>query len=33
LSDKLQIMIVPSGSINFFDPKGMLKQLTEATPQ
>jgi regulator of protease activity HflC (stomatin/prohibitin superfamily) len=33
LSDKLQIMIVPSGSINFFDPKGMLKQLTEVSPQ
>jgi regulator of protease activity HflC (stomatin/prohibitin superfamily) len=33
LSDKLQIMIVPSGAINFFDPKGMLRQLTEVAPQ
>lgn len=28
LSDKLQIMIVPSGSVNFFDPKSLLTQLT-----
>ncbi|MCE5223276.1 hypothetical protein LLG10_03690 [bacterium] len=31
LSDKLQIMIVPSGSVNFFDPKSLLSQLTSAT--
>jgi len=29
LSDKLQIMIVPSGSINFFDPKSLLSQLSQ----
>lgn len=30
LTDKLQIMIVPSGSVNFFDPKSLLSQLTQS---